>query len=718
MKKSVELKQVGHFMLHVKWLLPIFLAVVTIGTASAAGRKFKGGKSSRVDSRSADRTSSSGEPVENSSVKDGFGTETVDGATYSYKIENGEAMIGMVGRGFTAAVKNEPDGALVVPAKLGGAPVTKIGFAAFYRTKSSEIILPGSVVTVGDRAFCDAKASRFVFPASIRNVGSGVLKDSTWFERQKDGPLYLDNILLGFKNSSRESSEGTFSVKEGTRVIAKGVFNFSYFSEVTLPDSVSFICEDAFLGCKNLTRITIPKHLVSVGSRAFDGCEALVTDLLFPDGTREIGCHAFRKCSKIERAAFPSSIENIGQGAFDRCMFKSMILPPAFAATDNYGNLMFRIPHTLESVKLVGEWTHVPKEMFSYKRNLKEIALVEGIKEIGYEAFQHCESLEEIRIPDSVAQIGNSAFTDCKKLKSVALPSQLKSIGDNTFSRCSSLDSVVIPSGVTNISNYAFYNCPSLKSVSIPDSVEQISEHAFDKTCRLGKSEKRLAADRLSLFRNAEKQFAERCEVNGEIALVEYNSVNYAIVKTTRGSDNFVVVSGGYNPHGYAYSFMIFPTADSRNRWYAAVVKCSEKIKSWIRISAENKVKQVSKEMPIYTVGGSDEVSAYVNGITRGNGAIELLRKAVREPVTLSTMQSTKQLVVFTGRVEAVDDAFQRYRITIQVSCGDAFRSEVFGAYGTLDQIDNELVKWLTFVNPKSLEDARAAQSKKENLFR
>lgn len=244
------------------------------------------------------------------------------------------------------------------------------------------------------------------------------------------------------------------------------------------------------------------------------------------------------------------------------------------------------------------------------------------------------------------------------------------------------------------------------------------AEHAFDKTCRLGKSEKHLAADRLSLFRNAEKQFAKRCEVNGEIALVEYNSVNYAIVKTTRGSDNFVVVSGGYNPHGYAYSFMIFPTADSRNRWYAAVVKCSEKIKSWIRISAENKVKQVSKEMPIYTVGGSDEVSAYVNGITRGNGAIELLRKAVREPVTLSTMQSTKQLVVFTGRVEAVDDEFKRYQITIQVSCGDAFRSEVFDAFGTLDEINAEIVEWLTFVNPRSLENARAAQSKKEDLFR
>lgn len=724
MKKPVELNddgdrnQVDHLTLHVKEMMTIAFAIVTIGTAAAAGWKVSDRKFSRDSRRSAGRTFSSDKPIKNGSVKDGFGTETVDGVTYSYKIENGEAMIGVVGHGFTAAVKNEPDGVLVVPSKLGGLPVTKIGFAAFYRTKSSEIILPDSVVSLEDDAFCDAKASRIVLPSSIRSVGSAVLKDSTWFERQKDGPLYLDNILLGFKNDRHDSTEGTFSVKEGTRVIAKSVFNLTDFSEVILPDSVSYIGEDAFLGCRKLSRITIPKHLVSIGNRAFDGCEALTTDLFFPEGTREIGYHAFRECHKIEQATFPLSLEIIGKGAFDGCKFKSMTLPPVFASTNNYGKLMSWIPHTIESVKLIGEWTHIPKEMFSNQLNLKDIILAEGIKEIGYGAFRDCESLENIKIPDTVEQIGNSAFSDCKKLKSVALPAQLKCIGDSIFSRCSDLSSVIIPSGVTNIGYYAFSNCPSLKSVSIPDSVDTVTDKAFDKTCRLEKSEKRLAADRLSIVRKAEEQFAERCEVDGEMAVVEYYSVIYLLVKNTHGSDNFVIVSGVDNPNGYACSFMIFPTADSRNRWYAAVVKCSEKIKSWIRISAENKVKSVSKEMPIYTIGGSDEVSAYVNGITRGNGLSELLRKAIREPVTLSTMQSTTQLVVFTGRVEAQDDAFQRYRISIQLSCGDAFRSEVFSASGTLDEIDNSIVKWLTFANPKSLEKARATHSKKEDLFR
>lgn len=651
------------------------------------------------ESRRYDRTISSIGPV-----KDGFGSETVDGVTFSYKIEDGEAMIGVEGKGFTAAVKNEPGGRLVVPSKLGGAPVTKIGFAAFYETKSSEIILPDGVDTIESDAFCNAKASRVVIPSSTRSVAHDILRDSTWFKHQKDGPLYLGNIFLGFKNF--DSKEGVFSVREGTRVIATGAFSLTDFSEVTLPDSVSHIGDEAFCGCSKLTRITIPKHLVLIGNRAFDGCHALTTDLIFPEGAREIGYNAFRECGKIDNVTFPLSIEAIGNGAFDRCQFKSMTLPPLFVATNNYGNVAHEIPYTVESVKLIGEWTHIPKERFSGLRTLKTIVLAEDIKEIGAEAFEHCESLEEIQIPDAVERIGNSAFSDCTKLRHMKLPDQLKNIGDSLFSRCASLESVIIPPGVTNIGGYAFHDCPALKSISIPNSVDTISDSAFDKTCRLEKSNKRLNADHLAVVRKAEELFAKRCTVDGGCAEVEYHRLYYTLLKNTMGTYNFVVWSG-YNPN-IDCSFMILPAPDSCNEWYAAVVECTEKIKSWIRISAENKVEHVRKEIPI---GG---VHAYANGITRGNGQRELLRKAIREHITpLSAMESVK----FTGAVAALDDTFRRYRISISMTCGDSFNSGIFSASGTTEEIDNEIVKFLTFVNPELLETARKKQSMKEDLF-
>ena len=685
-------------------------AVAHNRTATAGARP-----ASRRGRRSVNQTSPAA-----ASVKDGFGTETIDGVTYSYKIENGEAMIGVEGKGFTAAVKNEPEGRLVVPSVLGGAPVTKIAFAAFYETKSSEIILPDSVVTIESDAFCNAKASRVVIPSSVRSIAHDALKDSTWYERQKDGPLYLDNVFLGFKG--HDSREGSFSVMDGTRVIASGAFSSSYsdFSEVTLPDSVCYIGEEAFRGCEKLTQITIPKHLVSIGNRAFDGCGALVTDLIFSEGIREIGACAFNECSKIESVTLPLSIEIIGSDSFYRCPIKSMTLPPLFATTNNRGNAMHQLPPSLEIVKLIGEWGHIPDNRFSQQRELKEVDLVENIKEIGSGAFEYCEALEEIQVPDAVISIGSSAFSNCKKLRAVKLPSQLKCIRDNLFSHCSSLESVFIPLGVTGIGSYAFYACPSLKKISIPDSVSIIADSAFDKTCRVEKSDKRRAADRLAVGQKEEASFLKSCTADGEMAQVEYYGTSYAIVKNTLGDDNFVVVSGSYNPNDYAYAFMIFPTPESREQWYTAVVKCTEKIKSWIRISAENKVKHVSKEIPVYKAGGSDEVYACVNGITSGKGQSDLLRKGVREPVRLISGQSnsqTIQLVKFIGTVRATDDTFKKYRVSIGMMCGEYFNREIFSKGGTVEEIEKEIVKLLTFVNPESLEHARKVQSKKDDLF-
>ena len=209
---------------------------------------------------------------------------------------------------------------------------------------------------------------------------------------------------------------------------------------------------------------------------------------------------------------------------------------------------------------------------------------------------------------------------------------------------------------------------------------------------------------------NAEELFAKRCKADGDMALVSYpDGVNYTIVENTHGDENFVVVAYYLDTSDKFASFMIFPTCDSRDRWYKSVVKCTEKLKSWIRISVENKVKHVSKEIPI-----DDEVYAYANTITRGRGQGDLLRKAIREPIP----QLSESLVKFIGGVDAVDDTFKRYRISIKVICGDFFSNLIFYEYGTIEKIDNKLAELLIFANPESLEKARKEQSKKEDLFR
>ena len=64
------------------------------------------------------------------------------------------------------------------------------------------------------------------------------------------------------------------------------------------------------------------------------------------------------------------------------------------------------------------------------------------------------------------------------------------------------------------------------------------------------------------------------------------------------------------------------------------------------------------------------------------------------------------------------DDTFKRYRISIRMICGDHFSRQKFYEAGTAEEIDNEIVKLLTYVNPRSLKTARKMQSEKEDMFR
>lgn len=227
---------------------------------------------------------------------------------------------------------------------------------------------------------------------------------------------------------------------------------------------------------------------------------------------------------------------------------------------------------------------------------------------------------------------------------------------------------------------------------------------------RISKSEEN--ADSLASVREAEKLFAKRCEAAGGEVSVRYDDVQYSIFKNTDDEDNFVIARHTPDSRDLAVAFLIFPTSDLRDKWYDAVVECVDKIKSWIRVAAKNKVKYIRKQIPI----GARGVCAYSNGITRGRGMQELYWKDVREtisPYSCLNLPSIK----FIGSINAFDK-FTNYRVSIEMECGDLFKGAIFHESGTLEEIEKKTVEFLTFVNPKSFENVRKKQTEKEALFK
>ena len=156
---------------------------------------------------------------------------------YTYSVSNGEATI--------TDVRTSISGDIIIPSKLGGYPVTKIGSYAFFDCGDlTSIEIPDSVTTIGYCAFnsCDGLTSI--------EIGDSVTTiDIYAFYNCKR----LTSINVNENNDNYCSIDGNLFDKNKTTLIqyAIGKTNSSY----TIPDSVTTIGEDAFYNCESLTDV-------------------------------------------------------------------------------------------------------------------------------------------------------------------------------------------------------------------------------------------------------------------------------------------------------------------------------------------------------------------------------------------------------------------------------------------------------------------------------
>ena len=248
-----------------------------------------------------------------------------------------------------------------------------------------------------------------------------------------------------------------FAIKDGVLVEYIGTED-----TVVIPNGISRIGNEAFKNNENLKEVIIPEGVIEIGDDAFLECTYL-KKITLPDGLTVIGKRAFEEDRSLSDIEIPESVTNIGEDALMGTNITDIVLPDGLKEIEAG---LFSMCDSLEKLKLPANLKSIGEGAFWWCSRLKEIELPEGIRYIDSSAFGHCTGLTDVKIPISVRNISSGAFKYCEGLTGVTIPEGVVSIGSGAFEKCLNLKTVSVPESLMEIGDDVFGDCNSDLNVS------------------------------------------------------------------------------------------------------------------------------------------------------------------------------------------------------------------------------------------------------------
>ncbi|MCD7764779.1 MAG: leucine-rich repeat domain-containing protein [Lachnospiraceae bacterium] len=367
-------------------------------------------------------------------------------------------------------------------------------------TSLVSVDLPASWTAISDEAFYNCAALQYTMTTGLTSIGS-------W--------AFCGCVSLG----------QNLVIPSGVTEIGTGAFRYCNPGSVTIPVGVTEILDYTFDACPNLTSLTLPEGLLSVGTYAFGG--NALKSLSLPSTLETLGDCAFGDSAPSEEGAedgiactgtvskieLPAGLTSIGIGALDCCTqinmdeltlpegltyigslfggYKKLVLPASLQTVEP---LAFAENETLEEVVILcnssafgttdgngfGMYSAKNVAYFNGCSNLTKFSIPDNWTEIPMALF-YGTGIISLEIPEGIIKIGTSAFAQCTALKSIKLPSTLSVIYHAAFAGCENLSDIEFPSGLTYIGKRAFFETSALSTVEIPCGVE-LAEEAFSES--------------------------------------------------------------------------------------------------------------------------------------------------------------------------------------------------------------------------------------------
>lgn len=199
------------------------------------------------------------------------------------------------------------------------------------------------------------------------------------------------------------------------------------------PYTVVGVNGDVFANCPYISSVTFGSTYEFVGAQAFMGCPLTSVSFNHNGTMKTLNDRAFYRCRQLTSVTIPASVTSIGTGVFADCTSLNAITVvngnQKYCAINGVLYTMSRdvliqwpaaltVGNSIDNTCVIGS-SDCPVRVIGDKAfegciYLNRITdMYQTVTTIGEQAFMNCSGLSEVKIPSTVVTIGNQAFYGC-----------------------------------------------------------------------------------------------------------------------------------------------------------------------------------------------------------------------------------------------------------------------------------------------------------------